>query len=470
MSYSKSDIPDFLGSVGAQISDAEQRIDTEITEPTVFQPTFLRYVITGGGILNPKSRITFGLEDPNKESFLPLGVGIGALIQRVSFKIGGKTVCEVDDWAHYHYYKTLFTDQQVTKEREQYLSGRAISNAVVYDNGTNNSKSIGLDLGREFTTNASTTLTDMNLQGFQDLRQTPVFSLTLDDLVPALRGVSLGLFMLTEQVVLEITLHNTIGKRACLRVGELASKDIEFKLDQNECRMISDHTFLDGDGMNAYAKANSNLQFTFLEPRLTKTTLANEAAWTNQVRNVGGAGKRVPKMFVMLTSDKMGKNASLAKTTGYNQMTLLNDYRAIAPYSSTESAGTYAKLTSNIKKNDEFIFPIDRSNSALHYHGVQQTEGAVPHITRSMYARQGHSLADNKFESYVISKSDELDGQFFVQAYRMPDGARVDSRGLEVNYQYSALNADEAPFTQRVYIEIEKRVSIINGVTDTQFE
>ena len=180
MSYSKSDIPDFLGSVGAQISDAEQRIDTEITEPTVFQPTFLRYVITGGGILNPKSRITFGLEDPNKESFLPLGVGIGALIQRVSFKIGGKTVCEVDDWAHYHYYKTLFTDQQVTKEREQYLSGRAISNAVVYDNGTNNSKSIGLDLGREFTTNASTTLTDMNLQGFQDLRQTPVFSLTLD--------------------------------------------------------------------------------------------------------------------------------------------------------------------------------------------------------------------------------------------------------------------------------------------------
>lgn len=472
MSYTKDDIPDFLEGVGAQLTDMEQRIDTDILEPVVFSDNFIRFQFQNKGLLNPQSRITFSFTNPAvADSFLPLGVGVGSLIQRATFKIGGKTICEVEDWNHYHFYKALFMDQQVVKEREQYLSGRAISNGVVYENDTNTSTFIGMDLGRETTTGETSQDNDMKLQTFQELAQSPVFSIKLEDLVPCLRSVQLPLFMLREEVQLELTLASTIGKRACMPFSALAQKDTEIKLNQDEVRLIADYTFLDGDQMEAYARANSDYQYSFLEPRLTKTTLANATAWENQIRNVGGAGRRVPKMFVMLTSDKMGNSSTDGtKADKHNQLTLLNDYRAIATYSGNEASGEYKQLTTNIKKNDAFIFPIDRKNTALHYHGVQQTEGAVPHITRAMYSRQGNSLADQKFQTFQIDQEDELSGQFFVNAYRFPDGARVDSRGLELHNKYGGLDTDEAPFTQRAYIEIEKRVMIKDGFTDTMYE
>jgi len=472
MSYSKDDIPDFLSGVGAELTDMEQRIDTDILEPVVFSDSFIRFQLQRKGLLNPQSRITFSFTDPSiASSFLPLGTGIGSLIQRATLKIGGKTICEVDDWSHYNFYKQLFIDQQVIKQREQYLSGRAISNGVVYDDDSNVSKFIGMDLGMEYIKNATAIDTDMKLQTFQELAESPVFSIKLEDLIPCLRGVQFPLFMLREEVQIELTLSSTIGKRACMPFSVKAQKDTEIKLNQEEVRLIADYTFLDGDQMDAYARANSNYEYTFLEPRLTKTTLANAEAWNNQIRNVGGAGRRVPKMFVMLSSNKMGNSSTDGtKALEHNQLTLLNDYRSIATYTGTEPAGTYGSLTANIKKNDSFIFPIDRSNSALHYHGVQQAEGSVPHVTRTMYSRQGNSLANNKFQSFVIDQPDELNGQFFVQAFRFPDGQRVDSRGLELHYKYSGFNVDEAPFTQRAYIEMEKRVSIIDGVVDTSYE
>ena len=472
MSYTKDDIPSFLEEVGAQLTDKEQRIDTDILEPVVFSDSFIRFQFQNKGLLNPQSRICFSFTDPSiTNAFLPMGVGIGALIQRATLKIGGKTICEVEDWAHYDFYKSLFMDQQVVKEREQYLSGRMVSNGVVYNDDTNTSSFVGMDLGREYTTGATPIQSDMGVQTFQELDRTPIFSIKLEDLCPCLRGVQLPLFMLSEEVQLELTLSSTVGERACMPFAEKAKKDTQIKLNQDEVRLIADYTFLDGDQMDAYARENSDYEYTFLEPRLTKTTLAAASAWENQIRNVGGAGRRVPKMFVMVSSDKMGNSSTDGtKALDHNMLTLLNDYRAIAPATGGEAGGTYGKLTSNIKKNDAFIFPIDRSNSALHYHGVQQAEGAVPHITRTMYSRQGNSLANNEFQSFVIDQQDELSGQFFVQAYRFPDGARVDSRGLELHNKYSGFTAEEAPFTQRAYIELEKRVMIKGGIVDTMYE
>ena len=91
MSYSKDDIPDFLSGVGAELTDMEQRIDTDILEPVVFSDNFIRFQLQRKGLLNPQSRITFSFTNPAiASSFLPLGTGIGSLIQRATLKIGGK--------------------------------------------------------------------------------------------------------------------------------------------------------------------------------------------------------------------------------------------------------------------------------------------------------------------------------------------------------------------------------------------
>jgi hypothetical protein len=148
---------------------------------------------------------------------------------------------------------------------------------------------------------------------------------------------------------------------------------------------------------------------------------------------------------------------------------VLCDYRSIAPESTAK--GVYGKLTANFKKNDKFLYPIDRSNSALHYHGVQDAQGGVPHIARSMYARQGYSIADNKFEGHVVGglNQGQLLGQQFYTAYRFNDGMRVDSRGLELHSKLDTMPDGEKPYTSRCWIMVEKVMTIQDGKVDVMF-
>ena len=448
--------PDFL-KAGPMLSNVEQRIDTDILEPVVQSETFIRFQLQNKGLLNPQSRITFSLLSPGTEAYWPVGVGVGALVERATLKIGGKTICEVQDWGHYQAYKSLFIDQSVNKEREQFMSGRALSMGVVYDDNTNTSSYVSLDNGKERRVDVDDAASsDLLMFYFQKLNAQPVFSVSLDDLIPCLRSQRLPLFLLSEEVQIELTLTPQ-AKRVCISSG--GDPTASFLLDQSETRLIADYTFLDGDEMDSYRAQNKGYSYTFLEPRLTKTTLATAADWENQVRNVGGAGRVVARAIVSITSETINASGPIK--------TALGSFRSIAPESSGK--GVYGKLTSNFRKNDRFLYPIDRSNSALHYHGLMDAEGGVPHVTRALYARQGYSVQNSKFEGHSLNTQEELQGQFFYTAYRFNDGARVDSRGLELHSQLSAMGAATAPYVSRVWIEQEKVMTIADGKVDTYY-
>ena len=458
-------IPSIL-QPGAINSNTEQRIDSDILEPVIFTESFIRYQLQNKGLLNPQSRLTFSLSGHGDlDSFWPMGLGVGSIIDRATLKVGGKTICEVQDWNHYHAYKSMFIDQADIREREQYNSGRLMSNSMVYDQDTIVSDKTGIDLGKEFINNATEADTEMKVRTFQKLSSQPVFSITLDDLFPAVRGIQLPLFMITGDIQLELTLASSVGKRASFS-GSVANASVgqSFTLDQTECRMIADYTFLDADEMEEFRMDNRDFAFTFFEPRLTKTTLATQADAQNVIRNVGGAGRLVSKMFVGVTSSKMSVDS--ASGVG-DEKTLLNEYRAIAP--EMTAARTYGKLVANVRKNDQFLYPLDRENSALHFHGVADTEGAVPHVVRSEYARQGDTMVNKKFEGYSLSGQNELTGQFFWNAYRLNDGERVDSRGIELHHKYQNLKAAEAPYTSRCWIETQKVMRIVDGVVSVDY-
>lgn len=451
--------PDFL-KAGPVMTDATSRIDTDILEPVVQSDTFMRFQFQNKGVLNAGSRVTFSITKPDTEAYFPIGVGVGALIERATFKIGGKTICEVQDWGHYHGYESVFMDQSVIKEREQFLSGRALSMGVSYQDGQSvETDRIFLENGKEKVVNVTTaTNTQLLMLDLLKLNSEPVFSVRLDDLVPCLKGQELPLFNLMEDVQLELTLTEP-AKRVCIASGGDDTK--AFSVNTKETRLIADYTFLDGEEMEAYRKSELGYSYTFLEPRLTKTTLADASAWGNQIRNVGGAGRNVVRAIVSITSEKVNASGPIK--------TALGDYRSIAPESSAK--GTYGKLTSNFKKNDRFLYPIDRSNSALHFHGVMDAEGGPPHIARPMYARQGYSIADKKFEGHVVggTNQSELSGQEFYTGYRFNDGERVDSRGLELHSKIDTMTGAEAPFVSRVWILQEKIMTIVDGKADVFF-
>ena len=127
--------------------------------------------------------------------------------------------------------------------------------------------------------------------------------------------------------------------------------------------------------------------------------------------------------------------------------------------------GEYGVLTTNIKKNDKFLYPIDRTNTALHFHAVKDTEGMLPFVTRDEYSRQGGATTDGTY--WGVDQNTNLRGKFFYNAYKINDGERVGTRGLELHNKYVTLPA--GAYTGRCWIECVKVAMIENGRFDCYF-
>ena len=455
-------IPDLL-RVGEISSNQMAHIDTEVLEPVIFNDAgdsgFIRFQITNKGFLNPYSRICFSLKNndtANAEGTLPVNVGVGSLFKRVCLKIGGKTICELDDFSNFYAYKSMFVAGEMNKEREQYLSGRIMSHHQHYLKGTaaaaavgsyhgNVSREVSLDTGRDYAAG------NLEINSFAELSKEGVFSITLEDLLPVFKATAIPLYLLNsdQPVQIELTLNPSVDRWAST-VGT-TNAAAQMTINRNDCRMIADYTTYDLSIMESYAAANPVISWTFMDYQLSKTSYATAGAAQSTIRNIGGAGRLVPRVFNCL---------SLNSDTN---TTLMNKYTAQA----LENAGgvDYGKLTTNLKKNDKFLYPIDRSNTALHFHSVKDTEGFLPFITRDEYSGQGDTLTGDTYMGRAQKGS--LSGKFFWNAYKVNDGERVGSRGLELHNKYVSLPA--GAYTGRCWIEAVKIAVLENGRFDCYF-
>ncbi len=132
-----SQIPDLV-KIGSVATDTAINVQTDILDPVIFSEREARFVLDNKGILHSNSRITFatagdtGTDDQGR-AFFPAGVGVHSLIQRASLRIGTKTVCEIEDYAHFAAYETTFLPPDAIKEREGVMSGRMMAIAPTLD-------------------------------------------------------------------------------------------------------------------------------------------------------------------------------------------------------------------------------------------------------------------------------------------------------------------------------------------------
>lgn len=454
------DVPDLL-NVGAIPSNYAAEIDTDILEPVVHTDSFVRYQLVNKGFLNPYSRITFGLTydktaQPNMRAFMPLGVGINSLVRRATLKIGNKTICEVDDFNHFQAYRSLFVSNEAQKEREQYLSGRTISHiqSIVEDNRSLVSNGIQLDNGKEYL-EVNGLAPDLSLRDEVMIANQPIFSITLEELFPLFHGAQFPLYVLNQDMPVQIELTMSDNTKRCC-VNDDNDTGVAFTLDRTHSRMIADYTTYDGNVMEAWARKNSQLMFSYMDYRITRQTIqVDTGSSINQgidnIRNVGGAGRLVSKIFIGMSDNSSDDN------------TLLNVYTSEAP---ALTGSTFNQLTANVKKNDGFIYPIDRKNVALHFQSIVDTEKLPPFVSRDEYSRQGDILNSNALVE-GLPLSSNLSGQFFWTCYKLPDAARVNSRGIEVFTSQQL--PDSSTFTARAWIEIVKSFVMDNGRADCYY-
>ncbi len=202
--------------------------------------------------------------------------------------------------------------------------------------------------------------------------------------------------------------------------------------------------------MEQYRQANANMSFTYVDYQFVKRTVSPTEFSTGLIQNIGGAGRVVNKIFVA-TSETLEKD-----------QTLLNEYESVGPVITATSTG---KVTTNLKYNDNFLYPIDVSNDARHYHNVFQTEGRVPYISRDLYRGEGQLAKDAdfagacNFEDYAAEEF--LQQKFFYTAYRLNKGERVNSRGIEL---YDTRTTMAGSATLRVWLQVVRVASLRDGM------
>ena len=129
-------------------------------------------------------------------------------------------------------------------EREQYTTGRSLSHQFLYADGEERvAESVGLDNGREYSGVALSQqpFSQMNgsvdASGYQFASESPVYSLDLSDLFPFLKVHQLSLFMIDQDVTIELTLTQQSVNRVCVKdADEGLTKN--YTIDRNELNSV----------------------------------------------------------------------------------------------------------------------------------------------------------------------------------------------------------------------------------------
>ena len=527
-------IPDLL-KIGAIPSNTQISVETAILEPVTQSDTHCKFVLDNKGLLHSHSKIEFEFKCPTllagtpDYGQLPVNNGIHALIERATLKIGTKTVCEIEDYNFFATYKSSFLSPEAELEREQYLTGRngnvldinytnrSINVGAAYQFGSeeqSNTSADGLMLGngKEMEVSSSGTAfpygapvaTTMNSAAgslrpivdctaltrtagaaagdeLQDL--CPTFQIAISDLFPFLKTNQLPLYMMKEPVNFEFVFSKA-GTAAsnCDRVcGPAAALTLTAPILQSSTRMIADHLYYPQDMMEAYANANKTLQFQYVDYRLSKFSVTPADLASTNIRNIGGAGRIVSKVF-------WGINET--ETTGAlgpNAQWIGGKYGALAPNRTYTNGGGAAgdvngATSFNLKVNEQFLFPIDVTNNARHFHNVIQTEGSVPHLTREVFSKEGVSLTLARYGKEMMTGASAnqvfgadfaavgVGGQYpgtqFWNAMRLNRGERVNSRGIELYFKQD-ITTPAAPanhqFVQRVWLETLRTAVLQDG-------
>ena len=450
-------------------------VETSITDPVVRSDSFVRFTLLNKGILHSHSKITLQLTAPDAEDrFLPPTVGAHSLISRCALKVGTKTLQEIDGYNYLSAYKQMFISNEHQLEREQVLSGKCVSHEFRYSDadttagGADNDTrafTYGLSNGKEYNSSYGAETPDLRVHDWVNLKNSPQFQVALADLFPMLKQTQLPLYMMQEQVSIELTFEPVTLNRACVAQGGTSA--VTYAVNTDEVKFIADYIYYPQDMMATYAQQNPEITINHFDYRHSKVSVsATSTSGTTQIRNLGGAGRIVTKVITGLQADAS------------KDETITNQYHAISPeaqydFGEAPAAGLQnGSLTVNIKYNDRFLYPIDVVNPARHFHNTAQAEGMVPFVTREEFSAEGVALTTDEFMGYVQQQGDAADekgvlGRFNWLSFRLNRNERINSRGLEYYWKYEGLD-NTGSYTQRAWLELAKITVLQAGYVTTQ--
>ena len=436
---------------------------TDVLDPVVNIDTagnsFTRFELQPKGFLHPNSQLVVELEassvaDIAKAAFPFVNVGLYSLIQRAVLKTAdGTTICETEDLADLLACKSQFVSNSANKEREQYKTGRQITYEQIMTDGKGNEGG-GYGLSNSYDYDIRTAGPAFKRRGLSVEphllnKNKSSFALSLHDLFPYLKsGNQLPLFMMP-RVQLEIYWTPLIsdGRLCSQTVAAAATAGSTFKVASTF--VFADYLFYPNEFMAEYQAKNNNLSFSYIDYRLSKNSLTTTNGGANTIRNIGGNGMQVLKVFAGFNPDKNDDNIKL----------LQGRYSALGGKVDGADGGR-TKLTSNLFYNNEFIFPQSVSNPSTHYHHLISAEGGPAYVSREHYSGEGNCIVALGQHNFMgLSQRTNLQAKNFWQGFKINNTSKFDSKGADY---HSAIDIG-ADTTQRVWLEILRFATLQNG-------
>jgi len=445
----------------------EMRIETDILDPVVNTDDFVRFTLQKKGFLSHQSKVQLQLkvdEDSAGMYFPPLTVGMNSVIKRAVLKCGNRTLCETDEWARLQGYRSLFLTPENNLEREYYLTSRMFNYLPQYSTGSTPSVvsgTVGLNTGRNVETD------DEDGGGDKDFTLLPfaivdrarpedpsTYSIYLGDLFDLFNGNNLPLYMIDDEVHIELSTNDSEQVR--LSGDDDADLSGDFELDPDGVKLIYDTIYYDGETMEKYRRGKgSKLQFGYVDYRCTRRT-GDAAFFTGGFdQNVGGAGRMVDKVIVCCADTELSGDDG-------GQGLLTNQYFSQAPTSATR------EMSINVRYNDRDIYTSDLDNLSTIFHETSRAEGLGSNVNvpKGMYTMKNFSaITENTIQG--IEQDTDLGGKICYQSFKFERGERVNNQGITLNYTNNITGANDS--TLFVWIALKKIATLENGRLDCYF-
>jgi hypothetical protein len=461
-------IPDLVKIKPIQ-SDQSIDVQTSILEPIVSNDRFIKFQFDNKGILHSNSKIVLGLVAPSgKKRFLPLANGIGAVVRRCCLYAGAKLIAEVDDWNHFHAYKSMFLSNESKKEREAVLTGRVGAYEYKFNDANDNldASALRLDVNRDYdSTN------NVSLPPTLDFNNGQTFQINLSDLFPFLKQTQLPLFLMKEDISVELHFEDQHHRYFATQTDvssnadKVAVKKESVTFDHSRSKFIADYMLYPQDQMDNYARQveTQGLTIPYYDYLLTRSSLTPATNRLNFIRTVGGANRICTKIIIANTEEFDTNCVSLIDN-------IYNSSRKFAKAQS-DTVGLYNDMFKiQIKYNDRSLFPRPLENQALLFNHLQACEGVPPFITKTQYdgTHQG-MISTDTVENFAL-KSQLTQCPKNYLAFNLNRQERVNSRGVELELNMhladtvSTGDADtQFNYTQRVWLEVAKVITLKDG-------
>ncbi len=468
----RSKIPEIL-KVGDIATDSENMsFDTLVHDPVIQSDTFVRFVLSNQGILHSFSKITFGLDTSASltEGTSPPNIGIYSLIQRATLKIGTSTICEIDDFNHYMGYKSIFIHNPINFERETYTSSRVMDRQILFDDTKGsesnvNASGYGMKGYLEYAMEEDGE--DGNLDAIAQIKisNKPVFSVSLADLFPMLRSNEIPLYLISEQVSIE--LHLVAPDSGLRLVIDNEAGDTTggvYPLDKAQTKLVADYIYYTDNNVMADFEAKNKtvpIQYNYPDFRLNKRSFTKDQLETQQIIDIGGAGRVVRRVLCSLEGEG---------TAADSQIT--NRFHSVCPTPTTDS--NKQLFITNCIFNDKRLYPVDRSNPSVHYHDLNRTEGlfSQAYITKSEFSKEddnpGGIVENYSYLGFLQKSSTQgiLGKSFYYNYDTDMFNERINSRGIQLQLNYN--NMLVQTYIHRAWVELEKTATLMNGRFTTE--